>query len=483
MNMNWEFDYLEVEYIWNKINIDSLAKIKIAYLDTGCDISHKFFRNNKITALSVSDDINLEDEIGHGTFFAGVVSKLTNVHGKVGPEILSIKIGNTGQFSIKNVNKGIQIAIDNKADILNIGACNAYYSPEMARLINQAIESGIIVICPSGNYIFEEYTYPSSLETVISCASSDINGNLAEHSNFHEFVDVLAPGVDILGPLSEKQAKRLGIETNECGLAKMSGTSFASAILSSLAVLLKSSFSLNQWHFKYLLENAFAKSYSYVMQNGTKIKKPIINFREALQWIKNSGFENYTPDILQRNYLNLKVPVDFMLNKQWEAQTYDSKGNFVEINMEDLTVEVYKFQSDQKLQKEKIDVRKVNIKNGSLFWEFDVNNPGVYKIKIISKGNINGAMSMAIVKPNPPKLSYAEKKGDKVNIKFEDVEDNVEIYYSIINDRLVVDPMKGPLRGTQRYIGVFDVPNNCDCLFAATFANGIFSEIVRFELK
>ncbi|MGR9632875.1 S8 family serine peptidase [Bacillus cereus] len=118
---------------WNmeRVRISSVHKqgykgsnIKIGIIDSGIDITHE---DLKVTGgINIIDpNSNYNDDFGHGTRVAGVIAALDNNKGVLGmaplSEIYAVKVLDArGKGSISNVISGIEWAIDNKLDIVNL---------------------------------------------------------------------------------------------------------------------------------------------------------------------------------------------------------------------------------------------------------------------------------------------------------------------------------------------------------------------------
>ena len=175
------------------------------------------------------------EEFYHGTHLAGVVAQMANrvlgeeAHNYI--KILPVKsISDYSQRSyLKEGYKGIEYAVSVGADIIlcawNVGRIKA----DEARILQQAAQKGCFVVGAAGNYPDNKEVFPAAYETVFAVAGLDrINQKMPE-SNYGTFVDLSAPGVDILGA---------GTVSDQAVLFK-TGTSQASAIVACAAALLK----------------------------------------------------------------------------------------------------------------------------------------------------------------------------------------------------------------------------------------------------
>jgi hypothetical protein len=377
--LNWVWELLKVKEAWRALDFDRITKVKIALLGTGCDISHGFFKDISIECIDANGRETEGDEAGYGTFFCGLLLQYLNIEEKRKPEILSIKLGPRPRVAIDEICKGIDVSIKRGADIINLGNSNVNYNAKLASKINDAVEKGIIVISHSENVIVREYTFPSSLDNVVSVASIDKGGKLAYHSNFNNLVNICAPGTNIKGPLTKEQANNFKVELDASRMATTYGTSFAAAAVSAMAIMAKAQKpDLNTYQFMNLLENSPAKK-CIINNNDNSELKNVINFKSCLDSIEE-------PNILNKPrskyyYWNVRYAYGFNLQNQWEAELFDGAGKVVEQAAGEVEIELYKLNG---LRKEVIVSEKFVYEKGHLVWKMNYDIPGNYFIKINS---------------------------------------------------------------------------------------------------
>lgn len=394
--MNWIWELLEVKKAWDVISFNNITKIKIALLDTGCELEHDFFRRSSIECIDLHGKEAKGDEAGYGTYFCGLLLQYLNVEERRKPEIISIKFGSRPRAPISDICRGIDLAIEKRADIINLGSANLNYSSKLANKINEAVERGIIVISHCGNVIVREHTFPASLDNVVSVASIDENCKLAAHSNFNKLINICAPGMGLSGPLTKEQGKKFGVDIDEKGMASTYGTTFAAAAITALAAMVKSENpEIDTYKFMNLIE------YTSVKQCNTdtyysKEKKGIVNFFSCIHSLKDA-------DILHKPrhryyYWNIKYASEFDVQNQWEADLYNSSGTRVEDISGTVEVELYRLNG---LRKETVTTEAFTYTKGKLLWKLNYNIPGNYFIKI--KADSENVLSVDIaakIQPN-----------------------------------------------------------------------------------
>ncbi len=231
------------------------AGVKIGIADSGLDVSHKEFNNNRGLLLGYnfihdSKDLLPETELsstvsakfGHGTHTFGIIAaEMNNSEGICGvasdAEVIPLKvlgkrlkdesncIGSVAAFI-----KSIEYAQANDIKIMNCSFGGSVPSQAEKDAMSQ---SDILFIISAGNNGFDLSTkpmYPASykLDNSIVVASIGIDATISDSSNFGNACDIAAPGENIYCTFQD----------NEYG--QESGTSFAAPFVSGVAGLMLS---------------------------------------------------------------------------------------------------------------------------------------------------------------------------------------------------------------------------------------------------
>jgi len=238
-----DIDWLEV---WES-GARGRNTIKIAIVDTGIESTHPDLVY-KIVETWVAAGIpeGHEDLIGHGTHVAGIAAATTDNEIGISGVGIDTMIGSlkackcwpspsfclTGICEDWDVAEAILYAIDNGYHVINMSFGGPYVSSAVHDAVNQALAAGLVLVSSAGNdYSFEEPSYPAAIEGVIAVAATDHYDNLASFSNFGDWVEVAAPGVNILSTYP-------GVA---CGVPDcynwISGTSMAGPMVAGAAAL------------------------------------------------------------------------------------------------------------------------------------------------------------------------------------------------------------------------------------------------------
>lgn len=152
------------------------------------------------------------DPLGHGTHVAGIIAAAAGngigIAGLApGATILPVRVlDSTGSGASSDVARGIIWAADHGATVINLslGAdvdrADKPADPTMRTAVQYAVGKGIPVAAAAGNERLEGNapSYPAAYPEVIAVAATDRRGSPGWFSTSGAYVDLAAPGVDIL---------------------------------------------------------------------------------------------------------------------------------------------------------------------------------------------------------------------------------------------------------------------------------------------
>jgi subtilisin family serine protease len=192
-----------------------------------------------------------------------------------------IRVGSDKDISVDDIAKGIQKAIDLKADIINI-SLGAYEDNRLLRdSIKLAVYKGIIVVCAAGNDCAKKYLYPASYGGVISVSSVDQNGIALLNNNFNDKVTISASGEKVPSMVNDEDGHEI-FET---------GSSPASAIITSIIAMMKTidnKLSVND--IKKIFQNTASRSEDRVQNYSDFYGFGIVNYKKSVMYAKSSFF-------------------------------------------------------------------------------------------------------------------------------------------------------------------------------------------------
>ncbi|KAF4661369.1 hypothetical protein FOL47_006730 [Perkinsus chesapeaki] len=243
---NSYLEAINVPGAWKRLASTRVVRkrVTVALIDTGVKPDHPDLVSNLVEGYNVlSGGHDTHDREGHGTEMAGILgATINNTEGIAGVmdlvNIMPIFEGNTEYQILLDAALDYVITAREARDIKFIlMACSddKIYDYFKDR-IKQADQAGILMIVTAGNMgknITTEKRYPCALSEQLDgvlCvgATEQSRMKLASFSNFASYVDVAAPGVNIM------------TTGNDVNYKTMPGTSPASAIVAGVVAMLYS---------------------------------------------------------------------------------------------------------------------------------------------------------------------------------------------------------------------------------------------------
>lgn len=180
--------------------------IKIAVIDTGVS-EHKDL--NLAGGVSVvENESSYEDYNGHGTHVAGIISAKRNGSGVVGiapdAEVYAVKVmDDEGYIALSDVVEGIDWAIENDMDIVNMSIATPFKSQILGESMKKAHDEGLVLVAGAGNSgnpsgTGDTVEYPAGYDEVIAVSAIDQSKERAIFSSTGNQVEFTAPGTDVI---------------------------------------------------------------------------------------------------------------------------------------------------------------------------------------------------------------------------------------------------------------------------------------------
>lgn len=229
--VGWSVTAFNLPEAWKKSQGEG---VKVAVLDTGCDIYHEDLKKNLLPGMNIINPKKLPlDGCKHGTHCCGTICAENNELGVVGvaprAKVIPVKIlDDDGGGDMVNVSRGILWAADNGADIISMSLGCPYPIQQVRKAIQTVAKRGIPVFCAAGNANLKELFYPAGYPETISISAIDKYFKKASFSNVAKNLDFFAPGKDMIST----------IPNNQYGI--LSGTSMACPWAAGIAALLLS---------------------------------------------------------------------------------------------------------------------------------------------------------------------------------------------------------------------------------------------------
>ncbi|MFU8852266.1 type VII secretion-associated serine protease mycosin [Micromonospora sp. SL1-18] len=238
----WALDRLDPSAAWR---ITRGAGITVAVIDSGVSPSHPLLRGRVLDGADFNGLAQFKgqcDMVGHGTLVAGIIAGRADTdapYSGIAPEakILPVRVLADTQRTFDEsipakIGQAIRWAADQGADVINLSLVTLD-DPELKRWVDYALDKGVIVVAAAGNRQENQQdqpAYPAAYPGVIAVAGLDDKGEHVGSSVTGAYVDLAAPGLNIVGPAPQGS----GYHYEPDG-----GTSFATAYVSGVAALVR----------------------------------------------------------------------------------------------------------------------------------------------------------------------------------------------------------------------------------------------------
>jgi hypothetical protein len=212
--------------------------VNVAILDTGIDTDHPNLYDSYLGGYDcVNNDESPEDDHGHGTHVAGIITSDGDVYKDSkgvapGTGIYMYKVCDAqGHCYEDDMECGMERAVLTDAKVMSISIGGGSYTSEdcdgdpLAILVNQVADAGLTVVVAAGNG-GRGVASPGCASGVIAVGAVDSGDSVPYWSGRGPALDIVAPGVSIYSTV------RGG------GAGRMSGTSMAAPHLAGVVALL-----------------------------------------------------------------------------------------------------------------------------------------------------------------------------------------------------------------------------------------------------
>ncbi|MFA6272106.1 MAG: S8 family serine peptidase [Patescibacteria group bacterium] len=263
----WNFEKINVPIAWGYDSVSPKyggdPSIVVAVLDTGVAYENResyvmasdlaetnFVAGYDFCGEYVSDYIPCggpdnypNDDNGHGTHVTGTIAQSTdNSIGVAGiafnTSIMPVKVLNTeGYGDMATVAQGIDFAVANGADIINLSLGGPISSTPLEEAIQDAWSAGVIIVAATGNSGTGSILYPAKYDEVIAVGATGASDEIADYSNYGTGIDLVAPGGNGVSGILQQTCTAEG-DCTAIDFSYSQGTSMATPHVSAAAALL-----------------------------------------------------------------------------------------------------------------------------------------------------------------------------------------------------------------------------------------------------
>lgn len=230
----WHLAKIQAPAAWD-VSTGS-SSVVVAVVDTGVRATHPDLAGKVLAGGYdfVANDNDPTDENGHGTAVAGTIAPASNNSlGVAGVSwtnpILPVRVLDAnGSGSYSAICNGIIYAADHGAKVINMSFGGNAWSQTLQDAVNYAWGKQCVIVAAAGNSGNDYPFYPAACNNAVAVSATDSSDAHPSWSNYGAYVDVSAPGLDILTLYGTDQ------------YAAWSGTSFSSPVTSGVVALMAS---------------------------------------------------------------------------------------------------------------------------------------------------------------------------------------------------------------------------------------------------
>ncbi|MGA8114019.1 MAG: type VII secretion-associated serine protease mycosin, partial [Actinocatenispora sp.] len=210
----------------------------VAVLDSGTNGDHPQLAGRVLPGTDLVRGRGTADTDcnGHGSIVGGIIAAHDSTDtwfSGVAPDatLLPVRIADdTARFEhgSARIAHAIRYAVDHHASVVNLSVTTED-SGELRAAVRYAHEHDVLLVAAAGNGNHDDApTWPAAYPDVIAVSGIDRRGAHVESANHGDWVDLAAPGAEIVGPAAVGD-----------GYAQGDGTSFAAPFVSGTAALVR----------------------------------------------------------------------------------------------------------------------------------------------------------------------------------------------------------------------------------------------------
>lgn len=240
-----ELSQIGMEYVWNRDL--TAAPVRVGIVDSGLYAGHEDLQGctvlpgvNFCGEEGTAERSDTSDEVGHGTFVAGIIGAVTsNALGGAGlapnAQLVPLKCFTAKTGRMSDVVAAIYCGVDEyDCRVLNLSLGSATDSEILREAVAYAASRGVVLVAASGNLDpgqsstgDDALQYPAAYPEVIGVGAIQLSGQVASFSRQNAGVFLTAPGQDLYG------LSTAGPDAYKAG----SGTSYAAPMVSAAAAV------------------------------------------------------------------------------------------------------------------------------------------------------------------------------------------------------------------------------------------------------
>jgi subtilisin len=228
----WGVERIGVPAVFKLVTALSVSKPMVAILDTGIDTKHpelKPYVTGGYNARAGEKPGNYQDDNGHGTHMAGIITAAANGQGIIGvasrPALVAVKVlDSTGHGYLSDLLNALQWVARQGIRVVNMSLSFSEDSPLLEAVTKRLYQTGVVMVASAGNRCVFGATddggdddggdddggdsgcdlsldplqggvkYPARYPWVIAVGATDLYNQVTNSSRSGPEVDVVAPG-------------------------------------------------------------------------------------------------------------------------------------------------------------------------------------------------------------------------------------------------------------------------------------------------
>ncbi|GAB3146419.1 hypothetical protein GCM10027290_28170 [Micromonospora sonneratiae] len=232
----WTNQRLAPQRVWD---LTRGSGVVVAVIDSGVDTNVPQLRGAVLPGVDVVNGGGRADSdcFGHGTFVAGIIAarpaRDTGVVG-IAPAVRILPIRQANDANDGNaagMARGIRAAVDAGAKVINISASSFFPTVDLRTAVEYAAAKDVLIVAAASNEAEEgnPKAYPAAYPQVLAVGAIGPDGSRSGFSEFGNYLDLVAPGVDVIS-----------LSRGGRGHVMDRGTSYAAPFVAGVAALVRS---------------------------------------------------------------------------------------------------------------------------------------------------------------------------------------------------------------------------------------------------
>jgi subtilisin family serine protease len=155
----WGVERIGTPAVFQLGALPKVSRPRVAILDTGIDVKHPELRHSiagGYNARAGENPANYEDDNGHGTHMAGIISAASNGRGIIGvashPKLIAVKVlDSTGHGYLSDLINGLQWVVSQNIQVVNMSLSFSEDSPLLEGVTKRLYKMGVVMVAAAGN--------------------------------------------------------------------------------------------------------------------------------------------------------------------------------------------------------------------------------------------------------------------------------------------------------------------------------------------